>query len=257
MTVAETSRLLPTEGVLNMRELGGYQADDGRKLKFGRVIRSADLSKMTPTDQEFLRQRVATIVDLRTTAERTDSPTPEIAGVENVHLPIFEQGGHDNNITRAVAAAADGTLEEAPMLEINREFVTSELASSSYRRLIELVISAPDGKAVLFHCTAGKDRTGMAAVIILSALGVDMATIRQDYLETNEHLAPLVHKIVSAIPDPQEAEVIRSFWIAEPTYLDAAFDEMNNRFGSVAGYLNQGLGITPATAAALRSRLLD
>jgi protein-tyrosine phosphatase len=109
---------------------------------------------------------------------------------------------------------------------------------------------------VLWHCTAGKDRTGMAAFILLAALGVDTQTIYADYLETNEHLAEHVDNIVAAIPDPIEAEVIRSFWIAKESYLDAALDEMRVRYGSVEGYLRDGLGIDDEKLSALKEALL-
>jgi protein-tyrosine phosphatase len=230
---------------------------DGKTIKHGRLFRSADLSGINDDDRNYFSQRLHVVADLRTTSEREDKVTPEIAGVRNLHLPIFEQGGHDNNITRAVAKAAKGELEEAPMLEVNREFVTSDLATSSYKALIDHIIEAPHDKAVLWHCTAGKDRTGMAALILLAALGVDLETIYEDYLETNEHLAELVEEIVSAIPDQTEAEVIRSFWIAKRSYLDAALDEMRIHYGSLQGYLTECLGIDDVKLTALKDALLN
>ncbi len=251
------TRTLPVTGARNLRDLGGYTTAEGRTVRPGRLLRSAELQNLTPADQDYLRERVAVIADLRTSDERTTAPTPDIEGVRNVHLPVFEQKGHDNNITRAVAAAAKGELEEAPMLDVNREFVTSEQASKAYRDLIEHILEVPEDKAVLWHCTAGKDRTGMAAVILLTVLGVDEETILHDYMATNEHLAEHVENIVNAIEDKTEAEVIRSFWIARPDYLEAAFDEMRVRFGSVDNYLREALGLDDEKRAALRAALLD
>jgi len=250
------TRTLPVAGTRNLRDLGGYTTADGRTVKPGRLFRSAELVNLTPADQQYLRDRVHVIADLRTTDERITSPTPAIDGVHNVHLPVFEQKGHDNNITRAVEAAAKGELEDAPMLGINREFVTSEQASQAYRDLVEHVLEAPEDKAVLWHCTAGKDRTGIGAVIFLAALGVDEDTIFEDYLETNEHLAEHVENIVNAIEDTTEADVIRSFWVARREYLEAAFDEMRIQYGSVDGYLREALGIDDVKRAALREALL-
>jgi len=255
--LSTTTHLLPVAGVRNLRDLGGYPTKDGRQIKTGKLFRSAELSGITPEGRDYLAQRVHVIADLRTTSERNESVTPEIAGVENVHLPIFEQGGHDNNITRAVEAATEGTLEEPPMLEVNREFVTSELATASYQALIDHILAAPADKAVLWHCTAGKDRTGMAAFILLAALGVDEEIIYEDYLETNEHLAEHVEAIVNAISNPVEAEVIHSFWLAKRSYLDAALDEMRKQYGSVAGYLRDGIGIDDEKLAALKDALLE
>ena len=220
------TRTLPVAGTRNLRDLGGYTTADGRTVKPGRLFRSAELVNLTPADQQYLRDRVHVIADLRTTDERITSPTPAIDGVHNVHLPVFEQKGHDNNITRAVEAAAKGELE------------------------------APEDKAVLWHCTAGKDRTGIGAVIFLAALGVDEDTIFEDYLETNEHLAEHVENIVNAIEDTTEADVIRSFWVARREYLEAAFDEMRIQYGSVDGYLREALGIDDVKRAALREALL-
>ncbi|MCL1799872.1 MAG: tyrosine-protein phosphatase [Promicromonosporaceae bacterium] len=254
-----SSRVLPIQGARNFRDLGGYPTKSGREVKYGRVIRSAELSGLTESDREYLARQVHIIADLRTTHERQELVTPEIVGVANIHLPIFEQGGHDNNITRAVAAAANGEFDhdEPPMVDLNREFVTSEMATASYRALIDHVLAAPEDKAVVFHCTAGKDRTGMAAVILLIALGVDQSHIYADYLETNAHLAEHVDQIVSAIPDATEAEVIRSFWIAKESYLDAALDEMRVRFGSVENYLRDALGLDDHKLTALREALLS
>jgi len=251
------SRTLPVKGARNIRDLGGYTTQEGHRIKPGKLYRSAELSSLTKEDQNFLAERVHIIADLRTSHERQELVTPIIDGVENIHLPIFEQGGHDNNITRAVAAAANGEQDDDhPMVDLNREFVTSPMASASYKALIEHILEAPEDKAVLWHCTAGKDRTGMAAVILLAALGVDEHTIYEDYLETNDHLADHVNNIVSAIEDPTEAEVIRGFWIATRGYLDAALDEIRVRFGSMESYLKNGLGITDQQLTALKETLL-
>ena len=252
-----TTRTLPIQGARNIRDLGGYTTKEGHRIKPGKLFRSAELSGLTDADQQFLADHVHVIADLRTSHERQELVTPEIAGVENIHLPIFEQGGHDNNITRAVEAAANGQADDNhPMVDLNREFVTSPMASASYKALIQHILAAPEDKAVLWHCTAGKDRTGMAAVILLGALGVEEHTIYQDYLETNDHLAEHVNNIVTAIEDPTEAEVIRGFWIATRAYLDAALDEITVRFGSMENYLKAGLGITDQQLAQLKDTLL-
>jgi protein-tyrosine phosphatase len=179
----QKQRLLPAEGICNLRELGGYPVTDetGRikHVKWGLLYRAGELSVMTAGDKKLLEKRnIKTVVDFRSNSERKASPDAEIATVrKSVELPIdagnlmdmvFTFGGAETEMKKLYAAL--------PVEAIPR-----------YRVLFEL-LSDPSNTPLLYHCTAGKDRTGLVSALILYTFGADTETIYSDYLESTRLL---------------------------------------------------------------------
>lgn len=257
VATADRPRTLSMDGSRNTRDLGGYATTDGRTTAWGRLLRSDELQDLTPADRERLADLgLAVIVDLRTAVERSANPTPPMAGVGDLHLPVYETVGHHERIDAALADL-DAPDTEAPLVTLNREMVTSQRARTAYAELVDHVVETlAGGRALLFHCVAGKDRTGLAAAIVLAAVGVDEATILADYLITGDNLAGYVDELVAEIPDPQAAQATRAMWLTDPAYLRAAFAQMRADYGSVDAYLEHGLGIDAGKREALRDALL-
>ncbi|MGC4889620.1 tyrosine-protein phosphatase [Micromonospora sp. NBC_01392] len=256
-------------GAPNARDLGGLPTTDGRRVRAGRLVRTAALGRLTDDDLPVLgKLGTACVVDLRAVQEQEVAPPDRLVGAPRVvHLPVYDAAhpvftyvsavlqGHD------LAAYAELAREGMPgaMTAIYRWFVTGEPARAGFGAAVRL---AADGAnlPLLFHCSAGKDRTGWLSVVLLTALGVPEPAIRADYLRHNELTESLREVLLAAMtrrrPDLDPA-VARPLLEVRAEYLDAAYDEVRRVHGSFEAYLRDGLGVTDEVRAALREQLLE
>ena len=233
-------------GAPNARDLGGLPTMDGRTIRPGLLLRSGELAGITEPDAQTLTEYpLRTVVDFRTDLEREQKPDRVLPGVQYVHCPIVQQ-------------AAAGR-ERAFMCELYRSLVTQAFSIAHYRQFFALLLAQTDG-ALLYHCTAGKDRVGVGTMLLLTALGVDWPVIVENYLITNERMAASTDCLLTAVVDydlsEAEREVIRTFDRADAAFLTAARDAVAERYGSVDAFLTQALGVGAAERAALRARYL-
>ena len=268
---------LSMETLGNARELGGYTAEDGRTVKHGVLLRTAKLSDSSEADLKKLVEEysLATVLDFRSDMEITTAQDPDLEGVENLHLPIMdmelmgerygamkEELGEDaqnaDQMTLLMAAVKSGIIN--PNMYV--EFLQGQAGKDGYRRMFEELLALPEGKSLLFHCTQGKDRTGVGAMLILSALGVDQETIMADFLLTNEFNAEKIAKeqemVKQLSEDPQEQELLllAMDYVSETT-LRNALDYLNSEYGSPVGYITQELGLTEDQIAELQNKFLE
>ncbi len=255
----EHSRLLPLEGVQNARDIGGYRTADGRMVKWGLIYRTAELSHLTEHDKALLEARgLRSIHDLRTVEERraqptiwTDANAPTITAfdysMDTLGFAALFQGGMPTaDRAREVFAAS-----YPEMLKSQRP---------QQRALFEELLRGEG--AVLYHCSAGKDRTGMATALILSALGVPRETILTDYELSNQYYRPDASPEAVAA-NPQAAAFMRLpadiravFMGVDKRYLQAVFDLIDRDYGSVEVYLDRELGVDAADIARLKALYL-
>ncbi|RKE20731.1 tyrosine-protein phosphatase [Streptomyces sp. TLI_171] len=228
----------------NFRDLGGYRTADGRWVKLGQVYRSDDLSKLTDQDLAKLhRLGIRTVFDLRTPAEQQSAPD---------RLPVGARAVSANVLGAADTGRFEVTDPQAAvdmMVAAERTMVSSDTARAAYSQLLA---AADDRGAVLFHCTAGKDRTGWGAAALLTALGVPQETVRADYLASNAYRAQVNAATLAQLP-PAYRSVYQPLLDVRPEYLAAGFDEVEARYGSFDAYLRSGLGVN---AKKLRQDLL-
>jgi protein-tyrosine phosphatase len=256
-----TQRWLPLEGGRNFRDLGGYETADGRAVRWGRVFRSGSLADLTEVGVERLsRLELGLICDFRSDEERMKWPS---------RLPV---GDEPQVAHLAVRPVAESPLEE--LLTTGRIWETMEARNISpedtrramaniyrsyardhtaqYSVLMHKLSDAGD-QPVLFHCAAGKDRTGFAAAVILRALGVSMELILEDYLLTN--------RVIDAWLEQREGDAypthIRAVLGAHEDFLGAAFEAVDQEFGSFEAYLRDALAITEERHEGLRNALLE
>ncbi len=230
------SRSLNLTGASNFRDLGGYIGLDGRPVQWRKLFRSDHLAALTPEDQAVLtRLGLSRAYDFRGVTERAAVPY-DLAGVASHSLPI-----EPTVVQRMKDLLASGhrlTAREtvALMQETYRAFV-----SDNGPRFADLFnhLLASDAPLV-FHCTAGKDRTGFAAALILMALGVPRPVVMQDYLLTNELL-----RIESAPAFGVPNEVVQVLWRVQEDFLDAALHAVDADHGGVEKYLARELGVGP------------
>jgi len=249
--VSETlveDRRRPVHGATNLRDLGGYRTTDGATVKWQTLYRSNELSKLDEAARvAFHAVGIRTICDFRNDEERTAAPTPLSPDdpAEIRHLPIKVTAGVGEVLTGGTATAAD---VRNVLKEIYRLFAIEH--APAYRLLFSSLV---DGAVfpLAFHCTAGKDRTGVAAALVLSALGVPRDTIFEDYLLTNDYWDAPTDLLANLSGDVRSAVLE-----AHPEYLEAAFGAIVARFGSVENYLHDAMGLTPGRRRHLRERLL-
>ncbi|MDQ1228632.1 tyrosine-protein phosphatase [Sphingomonas sp. SORGH_AS_0879] len=245
-------RVLPLQGGRNFRDLGGYRTLDGRTVKWGLLYRSGQMHDLTPADYAYLQKLgIRTVCDFRDTRERTGEPTNWPAGqkpkvlsddyaldMSGMMLPGDPSTWTHEQVVAAMTATYPKLLDQF---------------RGQYRRMFAELLA---GNAPLaFHCTAGKDRTGVAAALLLSALGVPRATVIEDYLLSNQHMAPPpAHP--TGFWAKLSPEAARTFAGVDRRYIEAVFAVTDRHPGGTMGYLKDELGVDPARIAKLRGLYL-
>ncbi|MFI0169026.1 tyrosine-protein phosphatase [Streptomyces sp. NPDC017095] len=252
-------------GVRNFRDVGGLPTVDGRRVRHGVLFRSGHLAHATEEDAAFLASlRLHTIFDFRNAADqKLEGPDVELPGVRNVNLPLSDPADgaefwkmvRDGDLDQLRALLDDGK-GAARMTTSYRQIVKERTAEHS--RVLRAL--AEDSVPALMHCAAGKDRAGVSIAVTLLALGVEREAIVADYLESNaKHRRYRVRRSGSADTayTPEVMDLLSPLFDARAEYLQAAFASIEETWGDVDGYLDRGLGVTPAVRERLRDRLLD
>jgi protein-tyrosine phosphatase len=252
--LAQTNvRVLSLEGGRNFRDLGGYATADGRRVKWGRLYRSGSMAGFS--DAAYARLTalgLRSICDLRTTAERETQP------VDWRRVPDLSYWARDYDLSfgdlRAVLASElpTGERARAGMAAAYRElpFEQAPAYAELFRRL------AAGDLPLVFNCSAGKDRTGVAAALILRVLGVPEETIVEDYLLSNSAYDRSVSVANSQLSE-LGAEIVQAVLGVDASYIRAALTAVQEAHGSVAGYLDARLGVGEPDLGRIREHLLE
>ena len=221
--------LLPLQGAYNVRDLGGYKTKDGLHVKTNKLFRSDDLDKLTKEDIQLLTNiPLRTIIDFREKDKLVNTPDKEISSVlKTVSLPINAGEIIDTKIDSA---------KDIPLVMIEAYKTIIRHYQDKLKIFFQL-ISEESNAPLLFHCSAGKDRTGITAALILAALGVDRDTIMEDYLLTNECLKGKYDFLIMIKPD------LKPLFIVMPEYLEEAFKTIDLEYGGITNYLTEHLNV--------------
>jgi protein-tyrosine phosphatase len=245
METTSALRWVRLNGATNVRDLGGYAAG-GRTTRWGKVYRSDGLHRLDADDQQALIDRgVRMVIDLRHASETESQPNVFAASeaVQYVNIPLFRA---------APAAASTSAVPDLPTIY---RYIVDE-CQAGLREVMEAIAGAGDG-AVVFHCTAGKDRTGIVTALLLGAAGVDAETIADDYALTTEamqHLRP--HLLAQAELAGGGTEHIDRLLSSHREDMLSLLGYMGERYGDAAAYL-RSLGLSDAQIDRLRALLLD
>jgi hypothetical protein len=245
-----TDRHIPFEGCFNFRDIGGYPAEDGRRVRWGRYYRAGRQDRMTGTDLARLKDLgIRTQIDLRRpdeAAEQGPGPLPEL-GVTYHNIPVIPEGGTDQ-LSRLVGDTG---------ISGRRYLGYLEFGPDAWQRMFELFAEAAHHPIVI-HCTAGKDRTGVSTAFLLAVLGVDRAVIEADYALTNRDVArqvDFVERHVGLPPGMDRAALTHAAGIPEEAIGDF-LDGLEARWGGPLEYL-RSIGIGDDLMAAVREAFLE
>lgn len=251
---AAHERLLPLQGGQNFRDLGGYRTRTGRTVRWGLLYRSGAMNGLTEADFAYLAKLgIRTVCDFRSTEERTAAPvrwpggkTPKVFADDYK----LDMGGLDFRAARSWSA------EQARSMMASSYPGTLEKFNGQYRRMFQQLLAG--NVPLAFNCSAGKDRTGVAAALILTALDVPRETVIEDYLLSNRYFDP--KKAVAADSGISQGwrqlppEVLKAFMGVDRSYIEAVFRVIDAHQGGTEGYLRDALGLNRTDLATLRQR---
>lgn len=256
------------EGLPNTRDVGGIPTTDGRYVKHARLLRSGALDHATARDLEVLLDdyHVRTVIDLRTEEERKEHPDPEdgLMGVRFVDAPVLSTSTfgvtREGGMMQALKMLRTVQKDPAGMMEeVYERMMLDEQSQHGFAQFFDDVLATDEG-SVLWHCTIGKDRAGLAAALLLHTLGATREAIERDYLATNRYVESETQNIMDALASfglgdklDKSIHVINS---ADPRFLQAAFDAVEKSYGGLDAYVRNQLNVTEEKRDALRERYL-
>ncbi len=263
--IREEYRKLPLKGAHNFRELGGYRTQDNKSVKWGILYRSDELHALTAEDIKYLeRLKLNTLIDFRSMGERENEPDPILKETNIRLLPIdvlAESSSEEKDKTQKEIQEElfSGERDLSNLLvDANKDFATT--FTPTYKIFIDTLIEN-NGQPLVFHCSAGKDRAGFAAAIVLSILGVPRDIIIQDYLATNSYTKDEIDRTIEQINISSAFKVdtdnIRKVLEVEERYIQAAFDEIDKEWGSMELYFKNGLILSESEIEKIKSLYLE
>lgn len=250
----ETEKALKIKKVHNFRAVGNIKNSEGRALKEGMFYRSANLHKLKKKSfKQFRELGISEIIDLRNSKEILQSPDQLPDGITYKKYSAFEDEGDQLSQARKLVLKGKVNASDADkrMIDFYREYVTEN--PETIKTIITEIMESE--KPILYHCTAGKDRTGIVTALILTILKFDKETIYNEYLLSNNFRKPLVEKRLRLANNlhflypKMDLQVLEKLSWVEKRYLDTAFEEINKKYGSTDAYIQQVLGISEAKRA--------
>lgn len=259
------TRVLPLPSACNFRDFGGYQARDGARIRWGRLYRSGAMSQLEAQDLGAVRALgIRAVIDLRRADERAAAPNPSL-GTDVLERSWTEPDDASPLGGRSMDAPLDRDAARAAMLRV---YAAMPVRLQTRLRGVFAGLQAAAGAPLVLHCMVGKDRTGLAAALVLTALGVSREQVLEDYLLTNTavDLAARVadrgasglclsssNAYLKRLPPDALAMVLA----ADPDYLLASFRVIESDHGGVDAYLSAALGVDAARRGALAAALLE
>lgn len=271
-TQVPKDRVIPFEGVENGRELGGLVMQDGRTIKYGKLVRSGNLFRATDSDVAILQKRfkLSDVFDFRFDAEASPAPDRVIEGVGYTHLSTLPEAF----IAGFSSGRTDSTkVNSANMLEALVKYSSDPRAQEMAQKLYPAIVMDPNSQklygeflrgvlaakgGVLWHCSQGKDRAGWGSAFVLAALGADRKTIVEDFSMSNVSYAPIIEKVSEQIRQngggEAELSFIRAMVGVNVENFESTLDLIDAQYGSLGAYVEKALGFSAAEQEQLRKK---
>lgn len=226
-------RHLPMSGAYNFRDIGGFRTTQGRYVKWGKLLRADDLSNLTDADLNYLSSvPLVSVVDFRSQGEITEAPDRVPASVQASYQYPLTSGDFDITHLIGLTPAQLDTV----MINMNISLVTNTAYINELKKFFVL-LQNEENMPLLYHCSAGKDRTGTATALILFSLGVDENTIIEDYLASNIYLKDKYEDYINNYPS------LRPLFELKAEFLKAGIDKIKEDYGTVERYLVEVLEV--------------
>ena len=270
-TVRVAERLIPLRGTDNFRDLGGYATEDGRTVRWGLLYRSGDLANLKAKDRKLLSHLpIETVVDFRNAEDRLRKPDrlPKERVIRTVNPPVYDVAMSRRQYRRLLQKMKKEDDPEQLLIALNRMYVTqfTDTFALAIKALMVTQPVEPTGDTMsskfipagLYHCSAGKDRTGFMSAMLLSILGVPRQTIMRDYMASNYYRYSRIRRHARLAPlIGIRSEVARALLEVRLVYLEEVFRTIEDEYGSVERYIRQGLGISKEEQSCLRALYLS
>ena len=257
--------------ISNARQLGGYKTKDGKTVRNDVLLRTAALTEASQEELEQLVEQynLAAIIDLRASYELEEEPEPVVDGVAQYHFKIMDE----QLMAQRAAGIADILMDpnvdpvkrmmailDADVIsdQMYVEFLQGQTGKAGFREFFRVLLENPEDSAVLWHCTNGKDRTGVAAMLLLGVLNVDEETIMEDFMLTNvlfrEEISAMREQLGKYIQDEAMLDelMVTGKGVHAP-YMRNAIDYIKENYGDIPGYVKAELGLTDADIAKLQA----
>ena len=237
-TYVTSASHIELKGEDNMRDLGGYVGTNGKRVLYGKLFRSGELSALSADDITKMESlKISTIVDLRTSTERTEKPDATIPGSTSLNLSLIDESSAASSTGSSdyMSAILSGQVDAEEMML--QAYVVDEVKIANWIKIFDLL---EEGNSMLWHCTAGKDRAGMTSALVLASLGVDQQTIINDFMLSNAYLGAANNTTISYINSKYGAgmgEKLLPLLGVEEIYIQAFFADINTKYGNMDKFL--------------------
>lgn len=261
------NRYIELDGTYNFRDIGGYITSENLRIKYGKLYRSDELSKLTPKDVSTLEGlNIRTIIDYRNEYERKDNEDVRISGatihyldpIANIAALASAEYGDQGDLYDL--SKLNSKLAEHLMIEQNKEFVRSKKCKEVFSKMFELLLDE-DNCAIVQHCRGGKDRTGYGVALILLILGVYKEDVIKDYLLTNKYKSEKNEKSLAKVYQETGNEdivkALRYLKEANEEFLLTALDIIDVDFGGVKNYVKSELSLNENDISTLKKIYLE
>lgn len=248
--------------ITNFRDIGGIKNKEGKQVKKDVFLRSGELSKLTKEDEQRLETtyRLGKIIDLRSEAEVEERPDMSVPKTEYIHIDILEDIRDEGASISDFVKIGSPEKSASYMEKLYADIALNTTAQKGYNKFFEEILALQQQESILFHCFAGKDRTGIAALLVLETLGVPRAAIYQDYLLTNElrkkENAEILEQAKKADLEAQNLEALHVALNVDSRYLDNFYQTVEAQYGDISTYLKQAINIDKVTKDTLNQRFL-
>ena len=267
----ELIQSVPLKSIHNARELGGYKTAGGRTVKSGVLLRTASLHGISDEDIYTLTDvfRVEHIIDFRMPMELENAEDRPINGAQHHHLNVIDLSAMDS---QDLSQADISKFNLVQMVELSEQvgmqddnmyigFLTTETGKKAFSDFFHILLSADPDRAVLWHCTSGKDRTGLAAMLLLSALGAEESVVISDYLLTNEYNRQRIEGTrqflkAKGCDDELIEKAIIVFDAVKERFMRNAVAYLKKNYGSVTGYIREELNVSQEEIEQLKEKYL-
>lgn len=254
--------LIKLKHVKNFRDLGAVKTKDGKTVRSRMLIRGTTLFKLSDKDIKTLKDdyKLKTVIDLRTKKESMEKPDAVVEGVKYMHMPIFNEAvagiSHEKKVNSIKSLVMMPTMEDMYI-----KMVTDDCLDNLIQVLRTILTLDKDEYSVLFHCTVGKDRTGIIAALILAFLGVDRNVIIQDYIYSNRFTivkARFVYFLCLFVKFSHSfAKKVKNSLMAKKSFIESSLDKLEENYGSLDAFFLEKLNFTQKEIVAIREKFLE